>query len=399
MAESYKLIPPSKSMDGNSYEDIVTILSSFPTDVIDKICSKAKMLRESFDPAQSSVASDSDAEADFVLNYFVDDVNLHNSNENEICLPDNKSLDISKEASNTSSEEIHSDEGEILEKIQEDISELEALYLEIQQSAFHDFIRPNVPLTKLPSNAYCREWLLKHAECCLRDSIFDHSGIKMDLQKPNENEFRGVSESAEQRIFDNSQESSEKGKDEIVFDEGLTSENIRTDAYTVKEDSLQNSLPNDTDLQSSSANDIPLPISESFHTSQESRNIVGGEVKTMEIFQEVTSALQGLYQENQKVSFDENVRPKTRSPTKTCRTLLSKNVFCCLRSSVLEHSDDNRDEKDIRRISEFAEQRIFDDSRESRNMGSDDVVSSIRKSPTNACRKGFLNHVLCCLKN
>ncbi|GBN98835.1 hypothetical protein AVEN_219929-1 [Araneus ventricosus] len=399
MAESYKLNPPSKSMDGNSYEDIVTILSSFPTDVIDKICSKAKMLRESFDPAQSSFPFDSDAEADLVMNDFVDDVNLHNSNENEICLPDNKSLDNSKEASNTSSEEIHSDEGEIVEEIQEDVSELEALYLEMQQSAFQDFIRPNFALTRLPTNAYCREWLLKHAECCLTDSIFDHTGIKMDLQKPNENEFRGVSESAEQRIFDNSQESSEKGKDEIVFDEGLTSENILDDAYTVKEDSVQNSSPNDTDLQSSSANDKPLPISESFDNSHVTSNIVGDEVETVEIVQEDTSALQTLYQENQNVSLDEIVRPKRRSPKKACRKWLSKHVFCCLRGSVLEHSDDKRDEKDIRRISEFAKQPIIDNSHESRNKGSDDVVSSIRKSPNNTCRKWLLNHVLCCLKN
>ncbi|GBN11160.1 hypothetical protein AVEN_133848-1 [Araneus ventricosus] len=290
MAESYKLNPPSKSMDGNSYEDIVTILSSFPTDVIDKICSKAKMLRESFDPAQSSVPSDSDAEVDLVMNDFVDDVNLHNSNENEICLPDNKSLDISKEASNTSNEEIHSDEGRIVEEIQEDVSELEALYLEMQHSRFYQ--------TELSFNKITLKCVLP-----------------------------------------------EKGKDDIDSDEGLTSENIQNDAYTLKEDSVQNSSQNDTDVQSSSANEIPLPISESFDNSHKTSNVVGDEVETVENFQEVTSALQDIYQENQKVSVNEIVRPKRRSPTKACRKWLSKHVFCCLRISVLEHSHDNRDER------------------------------------------------------
>ncbi|GBN62287.1 hypothetical protein AVEN_5727-1 [Araneus ventricosus] len=106
MDDSYKLNPPSKSMDENSYDHIVKILSSFPTQAIDEICSKAKMLRERLYQVQLSDTSDIDAEADLVLNDFAADANLHDSDENEICLPHNKSLDYSKETSNTSMEEI-----------------------------------------------------------------------------------------------------------------------------------------------------------------------------------------------------------------------------------------------------------------------------------------------------
>ncbi|GBN02332.1 hypothetical protein AVEN_30544-1 [Araneus ventricosus] len=433
-------------MDGNSYEELVKILSSFPPDVIDKICSKAKMLPESFDPAQSPVTSDSDAETDVVLIDLYDD-DSNKSAENGLYLPNKKSFDNSKVTSGTSSEEIHSDEAEIVEMIQEDIytvkedfvqnsspndadlqsssangipfpssksfddlngtsntlndgietaeiiledtSALQALYLINQQEAFDEFIKPNFPIKRLPKNAFCREWLLKHAECCLKGSMLEHSDNQRDFQISNQNDIPSTTIESD----DNSHQTKN-----IVEEECDTVEMIQGDVPTLR-DSAQNFLHKNTDLRSSTENEIPLPSSESFDNSHETSGTVGDEVKTVENFQEDTSAVHALYQENQKVSLDEFDKPKRRSPTNACRKWLSKHFFCCLRGSVLEHSDDNKDERDIRRISEFAEQRIFDNSRESRNMGSDDVVSSIRKSPTNACRKWFLNHVLCCLKN
>ncbi|GBN42788.1 hypothetical protein AVEN_236492-1 [Araneus ventricosus] len=168
-------------MDENSYEDLVKLLSSFPTEVIEEMCSKAKLLRESLHQEQLSVTSDTDAEADKVLNDFVVDTNVKNSAEIEIYLMKAQSFENSQETSTVTSNEMHSDEGETVEKFQEDTSELEALYLDNQQEAFDEFVKPNFPIQRLPINAFCREWLLKHAECCLKGSLLQHSNNKKNL--------------------------------------------------------------------------------------------------------------------------------------------------------------------------------------------------------------------------
>ncbi|GBM64381.1 hypothetical protein AVEN_101465-1 [Araneus ventricosus] len=173
------------------------------------------MLRESFDPAELSVTSNTDAKTDMALIDLVDDANSHNSAENYIYMLNNQSFDNSQETSNINSDEIYSDEGETVAKIQEDVSALETLYLENQQNAFEDFIRPNFSITRLPTNAYCREWLLKHEQCCLTDSVLEHSDNKRYFKKSNENDIQRVSESAGQRIFDNSQESNQIGNDKV----------------------------------------------------------------------------------------------------------------------------------------------------------------------------------------
>ncbi|GBL99004.1 hypothetical protein AVEN_31959-1, partial [Araneus ventricosus] len=187
MEESYKSNLQSKSTDEMRYEDLVRILSSFPTEVIEEICSKAKMLRESLHQEQLSVTSHTDAEEDMALNDFVDNANLQTSTENEIYLMKSQSFDYSQETSTVTSDSNHSEEGETVEKIQEDTSELEALYLQTQQEAFDEFVKPNFPIQRLPQNAFCREWLLKHAECCLRGSLLEHSDNNQVVQVSNQN--------------------------------------------------------------------------------------------------------------------------------------------------------------------------------------------------------------------
>ncbi|GBL78191.1 hypothetical protein AVEN_42763-1 [Araneus ventricosus] len=113
----------------------------------------------------------------------------------------NQSFSNSHETNN-----IIGDEVGTVEIIQEDTSALQALYLENQQDAFDEFAKPNFPITRLPSNAYCREWPLKHGECCLKGSMLEHSDKNRDLQNSNECDIRRVSETTGQRIFDSSQE-------------------------------------------------------------------------------------------------------------------------------------------------------------------------------------------------
>ncbi|GBN32479.1 hypothetical protein AVEN_220169-1 [Araneus ventricosus] len=348
MDDSYKLNPPSKSMDENSYDDLVKILSSFPTNVIDEICSKAKMLRERLYKVQLSDTFDIDAKADLFLNDFPDDANLHNSDENEICLPHNKSLDYSKEIGITSREEISSDEGEIVENIKEDVSELEALYFENQQEAFDEFVKPNFPIERLPKNAFCREWLLKHAECCLKGSLLEHSDNNKDLQVSNQNSIplptiesddnshetknsdEDMTDSVpehsgnesdlpnlnEQRVLDNSKESKKIRNDQIDSYEEETLENIQ-DVYAMKEETVQNSSHRNSELQIST--EIPLSSTKSADNSLEMRNAIDDEVETLEILQEDTSALQALLLENPKGAFVESAKPKRRSTTKACQ--------------------------------------------------------------------------------
>ncbi|GBM87139.1 hypothetical protein AVEN_243465-1, partial [Araneus ventricosus] len=74
----------------------------------DKFVPRKPSWWESFDPAQSLVASDSDAEAETCSEHSLM-MNLHNLIGMRYVLPDTKSR-FQKEASNTSSEEIHSDE-------------------------------------------------------------------------------------------------------------------------------------------------------------------------------------------------------------------------------------------------------------------------------------------------
>ncbi|GBN11158.1 hypothetical protein AVEN_133846-1 [Araneus ventricosus] len=322
MNESYKLNPSSKSMDENSYEDLVLILSSFPKDVIDEICSKAKVLREHF-----------------VQNFSQNDADLQSSSGNSIPFPSSKSFDNLNETSNTVDDGV-----ETAEIILEDTSEVQGLYLKNQQDAFDEFVKPNFPIKKLPRNAFCREWLLKHAECCLKSSMLEHSDNHKEFQISNQNDVPLPTIESDH----NSHET--KNIDE---EDCNTEEKIQADVPTMKH-SAQNFLNKNMDLRSSTENDMPLLSSESFDNSH-------------------------VIHMKPAVSLDEFVRPKRRSPTKACRKWLSKHFFCCLRGSVLEHSDDNRDEKDIRRIFELAEQRIFDDSHESRNMGSDDDGSPIQK--------------------
>ncbi|GBO44368.1 hypothetical protein AVEN_240153-1 [Araneus ventricosus] len=59
-------------------------------------------------------------------------------------------------------------------------------------------------------------------------------------------------------------------------------EKIQDDVPTLK-DSAQNFLNKNTDLRSSTENDIPFLNSESFDNSHDTSNIVGDEVETVEI--------------------------------------------------------------------------------------------------------------------
>ncbi|GBN50914.1 hypothetical protein AVEN_49259-1 [Araneus ventricosus] len=137
-------------------------------------------------------------------------------------------------------------------------------------------------------------------------------------------------------------------------------------------------------LQNSNQNDIPLPNVKSFDNSYGNKNTGNDECENLEDIQEDVSILEALYLANQQSAFDEFVRPKRRSPINTCLKWLFKHVLCCLRSSVIEHKDNNRylqhsNENDIRRISEFAELRIFDYSHETRNMSAKGETVNIQE--------------------
>ncbi|GBN42790.1 hypothetical protein AVEN_236493-1 [Araneus ventricosus] len=185
-------------------------------------------------------------------------------------LPTIEPVDNPNETKNTDNAEC-----DTLEKIQEDALELQSLYLENQQSAFDDFIRPNFPITVL---------------------ICD-----------------------EQQALGNSEESNKIRKDEIYSDEGETLGNIQ-DVYTMKEDTVHNSSHSNSDLEIST--EIPSPSTKSSDNSLETRNVIGDQVETLEILQEDTSSLQALHLENQKGAFDESAKPKRRSKTKACRKWL-----------------------------------------------------------------------------
>ncbi|GBN96485.1 hypothetical protein AVEN_211713-1 [Araneus ventricosus] len=397
MEESYKSNLQSKSTHEMRYEDLVRILSSFPTEVIEEICSKAKMLRESLHQEQLSVTSHTDAEADMASNDFVDNANLQTSTENEIYLMKSQSFDYSQETSTVTRDRNNSEEGEAVEKIQEDTSELEALYLETQQEAFDEFVKPNFPIQRLPQNAFCREWLLKHAECCLKGSLLEHSDNNQVVQVSNQNSmalpniesddnthgtkntvdeecdtqekmqedafelpalYLEIQQSPEdfirqnfpitvsicdkQQVFGNSEESNKIRKDEINSDEGETSENIQ-DVYTMKEDTDQNSSHGSSDLQIST--EIPLPSTKSSDNSLQIMNVIGDEVETLEILQEDTSPLQALHLENQKGAFDESAKPKRRSKTKTCPAAREVPVMAAIASRGMKLRRTGRDDR------------------------------------------------------
>ncbi|GBM02702.1 hypothetical protein AVEN_156432-1, partial [Araneus ventricosus] len=122
----------------------------------------------SFDKEESleNIQDDVPTLKDSLQNSLHNNRDLQNATKNDVSLPSSKSSYNSHETST-----IIGDEVETVEVIQEDTSALQALYLENQQDAFDEFVNTNFPITRLPNNVYCLEWLLKHAECYLRNSV------------------------------------------------------------------------------------------------------------------------------------------------------------------------------------------------------------------------------------
>ncbi|KAF8770220.1 hypothetical protein HNY73_017777 [Argiope bruennichi] len=164
----YKLDLLSKSMDENSLEDLLITMSLFPTDAIEIIPTTENILEENLIPEKISISPESDESPETVLINFNDNNILQNSPHNNIL------------ANNMYEVQTHNETVEISEIFPEDISEFENLYRQNQQDAFEEYVKPNFNITRLPTNSYCAEWLLKHAQCCIGNWKLDNSDYSMD---------------------------------------------------------------------------------------------------------------------------------------------------------------------------------------------------------------------------